>query len=99
MLRRARDADRFEIDDVAERLALYDVSYPSAPVHDEADDDVALAERALTLLLVMPRNQPRATIEGLLSPDDPERGRRAVDALIESAFAIEDTTGRLQRIV
>ena len=99
MLRRARDADRYEIDDVAERLALYDVSYPPALAQgDTQDDDDDLVERAATLLLVMPRNQPRATIEGLLSPNDPERGRRAVDALIESAFAMEDTAGRLRRI-
>ena len=97
MLRRARDADRFEIDDVAERLALYDLSYPPALAQGAAEDD-DLVERAATLLLVMPRNQPRATIEGLLSPNDPERGRRAVDALIESAFAAEDTAGRLRRI-
>ena len=96
MLRRARDADRFEIDDVAERLALYDASDP--PALEQAEDDDELVGRAATLFLVMPRNQPRATIEGLLSPNDPERGRRAVDALIESAFAMEDTAGRLRRI-
>ena len=98
MLRRARDADRFEIDDVAERLALYDLSYPPALAQGAAEDDDDLVERAATLLLVMPRNQQRTTIEGLLSPNDPERGRRAVDALIESAFAAEDTAGRLRRI-
>jgi hypothetical protein len=45
----------------------------------------------------MPRNQLRATIEQLLAPDDVERGRRAVDALIDAAFAIEDETGHLRR--
>jgi hypothetical protein len=46
----------------------------------------------------MPRNQLRETIEDLLSPNDRERGRRAVDALIEKAFAIEDETGHLRRL-
>ena len=45
----------------------------------------------------MPRNQLRATIEGLLSPNDHERGRRAVDALIDAAFAIEDETGHIRK--
>jgi hypothetical protein len=46
----------------------------------------------------MPRNQHRHTIEELLSPNDPEKGRRAVDALIEAAFAAEDDAGHLHRI-
>ena len=39
----------------------------------------------------------RATIEGLLSPNDHDRGRRAVDALIDAAFAIEDETGHIRK--
>ncbi len=46
----------------------------------------------------MPRNQLRETIEHLLSPHDRDRGRRAVDALIDAAFAIEDETGHLRKI-
>jgi hypothetical protein len=95
--RRSRDADRFEVTDVAERLAQYDISYlPAAREPKDVDDD--LVEKAVTLLLVMPRNQPCETLEGLVSPNDPERGRRAVDALIDAALAAEDTMGRLRRI-
>jgi hypothetical protein len=95
--RRSQDADRFHVTGVAERLAPYDISnFPTVAEHEEVDGD--LVERAATLLLVMPRNQRRETIEGLLSPNDPERGRRAVDALIDAAFATEDTAGRLRRI-
>jgi hypothetical protein len=46
----------------------------------------------------MPSNQRRETIQELLSPNDPDRGRRAVDALIDAAFAAEDQAGRLRRI-
>jgi hypothetical protein len=95
--RRSRNADRFEVTDVAERLAPYNISHvPSVPEPEQADSD--LVEKAVTLLSVMPRNQRRETLEGLVSPNDPERGRRAVDALIDAAFAAEDTTGRLRRI-
>ena len=55
-----------------------------------AADVDELVERALTLLMVMPANQKRETVEDLLSPTDRDKGRRAVDALIESAFAAED---------
>jgi hypothetical protein len=95
--RRSQDADRFQVSDVAERLAPYNIPYvPSVAEPEEVDGE--LVEKAATLLLVMPRNQRRETIEGLLSPNDPERGRRAVDALIEAAFAAEDAAGRLRRI-
>jgi hypothetical protein len=81
---------------VAARLRPYQTSDVPALDHgDSADEE--LVERAATLLSVMPRNQLRATIEQLLAPDDLERGRRAVDALIETAFAIEDETGHLRR--
>ena len=45
----------------------------------------------------MPRNQLRETFEHLLAPYDREKGRRAVDALIDAAFAIEDDTGHIRR--
>ena len=70
--------------------------WPLRPA-DVDDADEELVERAATLLSVMPRNPLRATIENLLSPDDLERGRRALDALIDSAFAIEDETGHIRR--
>ncbi len=81
---------------VASRLEAYGTSDVSVPGDDEAEPE--LVERAATLLTVMPRNQLRRTIEDLLSPHDLERGRRAVDALIDAAFAIEDETGHLRRI-
>jgi len=46
----------------------------------------------------MPRNQLRDTFEHLLAPYDREKGRRAVDALIDAAFAIEDETGHIRRV-
>ena len=81
---------------IAERLGDYRTSHVPSVDHDDSADE-ELVERAATLLSVMPRNQLRATIEELLSPDDLERGRRAVDALIDAAFAIEDETGHLRR--
>jgi hypothetical protein len=81
---------------IAERLGAYETSHVPSLDHDDSADE-ELVERAATLLSVMPRNQLRATIEQLLSPDDLERGRRAVDALIDAAFAIEDETGHLRR--
>jgi hypothetical protein len=83
---------------VASRLDVY--GSPDASVDSETETGVEpeLVERAATLLAVMPRNQLRATIEDLLAPHDRERGRRAVDALIDAAFAIEDETGHLRRV-
>ena len=82
---------------VAERLAGYEVSkVPDVSENEEADSE--LVERAATLLAVMPRNQLRKTIEDLLSPNDLERGRKAVDALIDAAFAVEDETGHVRPI-
>jgi hypothetical protein len=81
---------------VASRLEAYGTSDVTVPNDDEPEPE--LVERAATLLTVMPRNQLRTTIEDLLSPHDLERGRRAVDALIDAAFAIEDETGHLRRI-
>lgn len=97
MKRRERDADDFRVTGMADRLSRYETS--GLPAVDSSVEtlDEELVERAATLLSVMPRNQLRATIETLLSPDDLERGRRAIDALIDRAFAIEDETGHLRR--
>jgi hypothetical protein len=95
--KQAGNQDHFVVQSVAERVASYaythvdDTSGTGAPEED-------LVERAATLLLVMPPNQPRKTIEELVAPHDPERGERAVAALIESAFAVEDADGRLRRL-
>jgi hypothetical protein len=82
---------------VADRLLPYGVSEQELVEHDEETED-ELVERAVTLLRFMPRNQPRETVEALLSPNDRKKGRRAVDALIDAALATVDTQGRLQRI-
>jgi hypothetical protein len=81
---------------VLSRLDEYEA--PDVAVESPAEADPELVERAATLLAVMPRNQLRETIEDLLAPHDREKGRRAVDALIDAAFAIEDETGHLRRI-
>jgi hypothetical protein len=80
---------------VAERLGAYEAA--PVPVLDEETVDDELVDRAARLLSVMPRHQLRATIESLVSPNDLERGRRAIDALIDAAFAIEDETGHIRR--
>ena len=102
---RVREAARSEeTADVANRLRPYidrpdslDHAGPdlpadalAAPVIDE------LGERAVTFLAVMPPRQRRTTIEGLVSPHDPELGRRAVEALIEGAFVADDERGCLR---
>ena len=82
--------------EVAGRLAAYDVStVPELRVPERVEGE--LVERAATLLTVMPPNQDRTTIELLLAPYDPERGRQAVDALIAVGFAAEDERGHLRR--
>ena len=92
---RAQQVDQFHVGGVAERLAQYGA--PKVPqVSAKAEVDAELVERAATLLAVMPRNQLRKTIEGLLSPNDLERGRKAIDALIDAAYAIEDETGHVR---
>ena len=96
-MRRSRKIDEFEVRGVADRLLPYELSQP-APVRHEEEADDELVERAATLLRFMPRNQPREMVENLLSPNDPMKGRRAVDALIEAALATVDSRGRLQRI-
>jgi hypothetical protein len=100
---RVREATRSEdVADVAKRLEPYidaphsrgeDARYRDAHQVSPAIDD--LLERAATLVAVMPPRQRRATIEELVCPHDPERGRHAVDALIEGAFAAEDERGCL----
>ena len=100
-MRGRKDKDQFEVTGVAERLAAYGASEPEMTVEVELEDDAydaELVERGARLLAVMPRRQLRATLEDLLSPDDRERGRRAVDALIDAAFAIEDETGHIRKV-
>jgi hypothetical protein len=82
---------------VVERLAPYETAELHVPESDETVEP-ELVERAATLLAVMPRKQLRETVERMLSPNDLERGRRAIDALIDAAFAIEDETGHLRKI-
>lgn len=94
---RAQQVDEFHVSGVAERLAQYEASkVPDVSTNAEVDGE--LIERAATLLAVMPRNQLRKTIEQLLSPNDLERGRKAIDALIDAAFAVEDETGHVRPI-
>jgi hypothetical protein len=92
---RTEQADAFHVSGVAERLAHYETTKPSVVV-DEPAVNPELVERAAMLLAVMPRNQLRTTIEGLLSPGDREKSRMAIDALIDAAFATEDETGHMQ---
>lgn len=96
-MRGRQDSDQFHVSDVAARLTLYETA-TLPDMTDEETVDPELVERAATLLSVMPRNQLRKTIEALLAPHDLERGRQAVDALIDAAFAVEDETGHLRRI-
>ena len=96
MSRGPGNTDRFAVHGIAARVASYEYARPDEPIHaTPVEDD--LVEKAATLLLVMPPNQPRKTIEELVAPHDPERGERAVAALIDSAFAVEDADGRLRR--
>ena len=92
---RVREIARDEDMAVASRLE----PYVGQPYSDQAlgmlDD---LSERAATLVAVMPPRQHRTTIERLVCPHDPERGRRVIDVLIEGAFVAEDEKGRLRRL-
>ena len=96
--RRRRD-EEFEVTGVADRLVHYSAT-PDETVHVMSQDvaEPELVERAARLLSVMSRRVLRATIEKLVSPNDLERGRRAIDALIDAAFAIEDETGHIRKI-
>ena len=99
MRSRAHEADQFEVSSVAERLAPYELSR-FKPLSDDAEGgDSDLVEKAVTLLKVMPLNQHRETVESLVSPSDPQRGRRAVDALIAAALVTEDERGHLHQTV
>ena len=91
-----RTGDEYQVTGMAERLGAYEAAQVPSLEEETVDDE--LVERAATLLSVMPRNQLRATIENLVSPNDLERGRRAIDALIDAAFAIEDETGHIRRV-
>jgi Lon protease-like protein len=96
-VRRRNRAEEFRVTGVVERLTPYEAARVDLP-EDELAEQPELVERAATLLAVMPRNQLRSTIERLLSPNDLEKGRRAIDALIDAAFAIEDETGHIRRV-
>ena len=89
-----KHSDTYSVTGLADRLAPYE----AVELHVDADDavDPELLERAARLLAIMPGNQRRETIESLLSPNDLDRGRRAVDRLIETAFAVEDHRGHLR---
>lgn len=91
---RRKHSDTYSVTGIVGRLSPYETSEPQLAVDDAVDPE--LVERAARLLAIMPGNQRRDTIESLLSPNDPERGRQAVNALIESAFAVEDDTGHLR---
>lgn len=92
---RASEATRYGNDaEVSKRLEPYlgtlrGTDHVDSPALDE------LAERTLTLVAVMPPRQHRETIERLVAPDDPERGRRVVDALIGGELVAEDERGCL----
>ena len=91
---------------VTERLEPYVLGSPeeieesAVPALPAAEAEVLdeLMQRAVLLLAVMPRNQRRETIEESISPHDLDRGRRAIDALIESGYVIVDEAGRLRRL-
>ena len=88
---------------VPERLEPYVMESPDVdesavaalpPAEAEVLDE--LMQRAVLLLAVMPRNQRRETIEETVSPYDLVRGRRAIDALIDSGQVAVDEAGRLR---
>ena len=95
-MRGRKSTEEFRVSGVVERLTPYEGAQVDVPDDEVADPE--LVERAATLLAVMPRNQLRSTVERLLSPNDLEKGRRAIDALIDAAFAIEDETGHIRRV-
>ena len=96
-MRGRKSTEEFRVSGVVERLTPYEaVARVDVPEDDVADPE--LVERAATYLTVMPRKQLRSTVERLLSPNDLEKGRQAIDALIDAAFAIEDETGHIRRV-
>ena len=97
---RIREATPNEsVAEVSKRLEPY-LGSPAEPwtpdAHDAAPVLDELSERAAMLVAVMPPGQHRETIERLVCAHDPERGRQAVDALVESARITEDDRGRLR---
>lgn len=97
-MRLRSEEGEFEVGGVAERLAPYELSRVK-PSSDAEGVDSDLVEKAVTLLKVMPLNQHRETLESLLSPSDPQRGRRAIDVLIDAALVTEDERGHLHQTV
>jgi hypothetical protein len=99
---RVREVGRSEdVVDVTKRLGPYlDTSLrgADAPEHDAQASPALdeLTERAVTFVTVMPPRQRRATIEELVCPHDLERGRRAVETLIERSYLAEDERGCLR---
>jgi hypothetical protein len=100
---RVREAARSEdVADVRMRLGPYLDTSPrgaDAPEHNGHEASPALdelTERAVTFVTVMPPRQRRATIEELVCPHDLERGRRAVETLIECSYLAEDERGCLR---
>jgi hypothetical protein len=98
-----------QVDDsayVTERLEPYVLGSPeeieedAVPTLPPAEAEVLdeLMQRAVLLLAVMPRNQRRETIEEIIAPHDLDRGRRAIDALIESGYVAVDEADRLRRL-
>jgi hypothetical protein len=103
MLGRKRGAKGSEhLVGVAERVRAYadaphsDNGNGSKPDDLESRELNGLVERAETFLAVMPPRQRRETVEHLVAPNDPERGRHAIDVLIERAVAFEDERGCLR---
>ena len=94
---RRKTQDDYRVGDIAERLREYGTADVTAHLGPTDAVERELVERAARLLAAMPRKQLRSKIETLVSPNDVERGRRAIDALIDVAFAIEDETGHVRR--
>jgi hypothetical protein len=97
MRRSRKKLDEFEVRGVADRLLAYEIA-ASPPLEHIDGVDEELLEGALTLVRFSPRKQPRESVEKILAPTDPERGRRAVDALIDAALVTQDERGRLCRV-
>ncbi len=95
MLRR-KQKEEYRVTGFVDRLASY--GKPNHRVVHVGVAEPELVERAATLLSVMPGNQRRETIERLLSPYDHDRGRRAIDDLIDTSVVVEDNRGRLRRV-
>ena len=91
-----RKTARSDVDvGVASRLEAY-LGAPSSTLTEAPPTLDEAMERAVTFVAAMPPLQRRATIEQLVAPHDPERGRRALDAVIKSAFVAEDDRGCLR---